>query len=213
MYLESPKIAVTGFLDARPARMDEKTLIAQLKQGSEQAFSLIYDRYWPRVCHFASLYLKQSGEIEDVVQEVFIRLWESRLSLRDDSDLGNFLFIVTRNLVFTRSRRSLDRSFYSLTVLNALSAGDETSDRAEHNDLKERIESLVGRMPEGRRKVFEMSRLRYMTYSEIASDLGISPKTVERHINEALKFLKAHLVSFVPAVPIFFINFFKSLWG
>lgn len=183
--------------------MDEKTLITQFKRGSEQAFGLIYDRYWSAVCHFASLYLRRTGEVEDVVQEVFIRLWEARLSLRDDTDLESFLFIVTRNLVFTRRRRSLDRSFYNLTVLNSLATGDETSQRAEHNDLEERIASLVEQMPGGRRTVFEMSRRKYMTYREISAALGISEKTVERHINEALKFLKAHLVTFIPAIPFF----------
>jgi RNA polymerase sigma-70 factor (ECF subfamily) len=193
--------------------MDEKNLIARFKQGSEHDFGLIYDRYWPTVCRFASLYLRQTSEVEDVVQEVFIRLWEARLSLRDDTDLKRFLFIVTRNLVFTRQRRSFDKSFYSITVLNALSTDEETSHRVERNDLEERIVSLVERMPKGRRKVFEMSRLKYMTYREISSELGVSEKTVERHINEALKYLKAHLVTVIPTVLFFFKDFFNSIWG
>lgn len=197
----------------RPCHMDEKMLIAQFKRGSEQAFGLIYDRYWSAVCHFASLYLRRTSEVEDVVQEVFTRLWEARLTLRDDSDLESYLFIVTRNLVFTRRRRSLNKSFYSLTVLNALSTGDETSQRAEHNDLKERLASLVETMPAGRRTVFEMSRQKYMTYREISTELGISEKTVERHINEALKFLRAHLVTFIPAILFFLQLFHLSVWG
>jgi RNA polymerase sigma-70 factor (ECF subfamily) len=189
--------------------MDDKVLISQLRQGSEQAFRRLYDRYWHSVCHFASLYLKRADEVEEVAQEVFIRLWEARLTLREDSSLEDFLFIVTRNLIFTRRRRSLDRSFYNLTVINALSDGSDTSREAELNDLVERLEKLVDRMPAGRRQVFEMSRRKYMSYREIASELGISEKTVERHINEALKYLKAHLF----AILLFFANFYKSLWG
>ncbi len=64
------------------------------------------------------MFLRILFYVEDVVQEVFIRLWEARLSLRDDTDLESFLFIVTRNLVFTRRRRSLDRSFGCLNHLN-----------------------------------------------------------------------------------------------
>ncbi len=174
---------------------------------------MLYDLYWHSVAHFASLYLKQADEIEDVVQEVFIRLWESRLSLRDDSDLESFLFIVTRNLIFTRQRKSFNRSFYNLTVVNALSDDTDSSHETEFNDLAERLETLVDRMPPVRRQVFEMSRRRYMSYREISSELGISEKTVERHINEALKYLKAHLEPIMTAISVFFTFFFKSFWG
>jgi len=192
---------------------DAKLLISQFKHGSERAFGLIYDRHWASVCHFASLYLKRRDEIEDVVQEVFIRLWEARLSLRDDSDLDDFLFIVTRNLIFTRRRASLSRSFYSLTVINALSDDSDTSRDVEFKELFENLEKLVEQMPPQRKTVFEMSRLRYMTYREIAVELGIAEKTVERHINEALKYIRTHLVSLSVAVTLFFANFFRHLWG
>ena len=174
---------------------------------------MLYDAYWHSVAHFASLYLKQADEIEDVVQEVFIRLWESRLSLRDDSDMESFLFIVTRNLIFTRQRKSLNRSFYNLTIINALSDDSDTSLETELKDLSERLDSLAGSMPPVRRQVFEMSRRRYMSYREISSELGISEKTVERHINEALKYLKAHLEPVMTAISFFFAIFFKSFWG
>jgi RNA polymerase sigma-70 factor (ECF subfamily) len=193
--------------------MDEKVEITQFRQGSEQAFGRLYDRHWHSVCHFASLYLKRADEIEEVVQEVFIRLWEARFTLRDDSDLESFLFVVTRNLIFTRRRRSFDKSFYSLTIINALSDNSDTAHGAELNDLVERLEKLVDRMPAARKQVFEMSRRRYMSYREISSELGITEKTVERHINEALKYLKSHLIAILAVVSIFSANFFRSLWG
>ena len=100
--------------------MEESRIIRLLKEGDRGAFSLLYKRYWQKVYGFCRLYLNSRERAEDVVQEVFIKLWEARELLREDDSPEGFLFIVTRNLVFNQYRKEVNEDYYKMTVLSAL---------------------------------------------------------------------------------------------
>ena len=100
--------------------MTEKELIILLKEGDEKAFTTLYRRYWSKVYNFSRLYLSSILEIEEVVQEVFVKVWESRSLLREDDNFKGFLFVITRNLVFNQFRRSFNENAYKLTVLSSI---------------------------------------------------------------------------------------------
>ena len=144
--------------------MSEKELIILLKNGDEKAFTTLYRLYWSKVYNFSRLYLSSITEVEEVVQEVFVKVWETRDFLRADDNFKGYLFIITRNLIFNQFRKSFNENAYKLTVLSA---------------------------------VFKMSRDEHLTYKEIATRLNISEKTVERHINEAIKFLKKNIMLYL----------------
>lgn len=173
--------------------IDDGKLIRELKENSHLAFRELYDGYWSNVYHFAALYLDDPEEIREVVQEVFLKVWEQRHKIDDSGHFDGFLFIITRNFIFNNSRKSFNTRFYSLTVINALSDNTVMEEDIEARNMHEKIEEVISAMPPQRRKVFEMSRKQYKSYKEIALKLRISEKTVERHINEALKFIKSHL--------------------
>ena len=163
--------------------MTEKELIILLKEGDEKAFTTLYRRYWSKVYNFSRLYLSSILEIEEVVQEVFVKVWESRSLLREDDNFKGFLFVITRNLVF--NQLSSIMPYYNLE--EELTAAD----------LQEFIEKMVKELPPRQQEVFNLSRNAHLTYKEISIRLNISEKTVERHINEALKFLKKNIMFYL----------------
>lgn len=97
--------------------MEERKLILLLKQGSKDAFTALYKQYWKQVYNFSRLYLTSADAAEEVVQEVFIKIWETREFLREDDHFKGLLFIITRNLIFNRHRKNVNEDFYKVTVL------------------------------------------------------------------------------------------------
>ena len=161
---------------------------------NEKAFTTLYRLYWSKVYNFSRLYLSSITEVEEVVQEVFVKVWETRDFLRADDNFKGYLFIITRNLIFNQFRKSFNENAYKLTVLSAAMDYYDMEDELSAADLKEFIKRMVGELPPRQQEVFKMSRDEHLTYKEIATRLNISEKTVERHINEAIKFLKKNIM-------------------
>lgn len=177
--------------------MTEKELITHLKNGDERAFTTLYRMFWPKVYNFSRLYLSSVTEVEEVVQEVFVKVWETRGLLREDDNFKGFLFIITRNHIFNQFRKSFNENAYKLTVLSSSMEYYDIEDELSAADLKEFILKMVNELPPRQQEVFKMSRNEQLTYKEISTRLNISEKTVERHINEALKFLKKNIMLYM----------------
>lgn len=195
--------------------MTEKDLILALKNGSENAFRELYNQYWLRVFGFASLYIRNNNEVKEIVQDVFIKLWEFRQFIREEENFKGYLFIITRNHIFNKSRsKSFNYAFYDATINNALEHSYDINNELDAKDLENHIDQLIREMPQQRQTVFVLSRKYHKSYKEIASELGISEKTVERHINEAIKYIKLNLKMLVLFL---FLDFFKKKnfwpWG
>lgn len=173
--------------------MDEKLLIRRLKEGDKEAFSLLYKHYWERIYAFGRLYLDRNERAEDVVQEVFVKIWESREFLREEENFKGLLFIITRNLIFNQYRKNVNEDFYKMTILAAMEASYSLEEEIEAGDLREYIDLLIRDLPPKRREIFDLSRKEHKTYKEIAALLQISEKTVENQIGEALKYLKRNI--------------------
>lgn len=174
--------------------MDEKELLTALKRGDCDAFSVLYKQYWSRVYNFSRLYLTTRDAAEEAVQEVFLKVWESRELIRESENFQGFLFIITRNLIFNRNRKHFNEDFYKLSVLSALESSYDLDAEIDARNLSEYIDRLIEELPPQRRLIFQLSRKEYKSYKEISLQLHISEKTVERQINEALKFLKRNLI-------------------
>ena len=179
----------------------QKQLIVSLKHGNEQAFSTVYQQYWKQVYNFTRLYLTNQEEAEEVVQDVFVRLWDSREFLREDDNFQGLLFIITRNLVFNQKRKSFNHDFYTISVIDALenSTDDISCDienEIEAHDLSNFIDQLISELPPQRQKIFNLSRKEQKSYKEIAEIMQLSEKTIEHQISEALKYLRKHMILF-----------------
>jgi RNA polymerase sigma-70 factor, ECF subfamily len=173
--------------------MSEQELIAALREGDKDSFAIIYKKYYGKVYDFSCLYLTSKREIEDVVQEVFLKLWNVRTFLKENEKLESYLFIITRNFIFNQFRKSFNENAYRVTVINGASEAYDIENNIEAKDLQEYIKNLVTELSPRQQEIFRLSREEHLTYNEIALRLGISEKTVERHINEALKFLRQNI--------------------
>lgn len=173
--------------------MTHKELIRKFKEGNEEAFSVIYKLYWEKVYHFSSLYITSPEDVAEVVQEVFIKLWEARHLVDEEQSFEGFLFIITRNKVFNHSRKQLNYAFLKVTVLQSIEKSYEEEDKLEMSDLKQHLSLLPSQLTERQQQIFRMSRQQYLTYKQIAEQLSISEKTVEYHMTVILKYLRKNL--------------------
>jgi RNA polymerase sigma-70 factor (ECF subfamily) len=179
--------------------MKEEELIEQVKNGNNIAFAALYDYYWQKVYNFTKLYVTSSDSISEIVQDVFVKFWESRHLLDSNRKVEGFLFIITRNIIFNKARSRMREDMFKMMVLRSIENEEpyNQEDRMVAEDLKEYIDRLIAVLPERQREIFLMSREENMTYREIALRCGIGEKAVERHIHLTLKFLKKNLLLFM----------------
>ena len=169
----------------------ESKILQELKKGNHSAFEEIFERYSKPLFQFSLSYLKSEEAAEDIVQEVFIKIWNNRKELKTDTSFQSYLFTIALNAV--------RKYFNQLSRLNELkhnilfdSSGrtPDFDDRSDFQVMLNRLEKLINQMPEKRREVFIKKKIEEKSLKEISEELNITTKTVEYHITEAMKFLK-----------------------
>jgi RNA polymerase sigma-70 factor (ECF subfamily) len=171
----------------------DKTL-KELSKDQESSLEHLYAYYYPRLYEFSRSFLKVEQGIDDILQEVFIRIWQNRRKIKDPASFNSYIFTITRNLLLNELRRRLNHQSLKEEIRNLSIAKEyENADQTQFRDLKTRVEELVAALPERQKEVFVLSRSEGLSHKEIASRLQITTKTVEYHISLALKFLKTNL--------------------
>ena len=148
-------------------------MLDRFRQGDANAFASLYRTHWNQVFRFSRLYLKNDEDAEDVVQEVFIRLWQIHERIHPDGNFSGLLFIITRNLIFNRFHKQIDPLSFKVSVLAALESSDDIESEVSARDLAEYIDRLIDLMPTRQRQVFNMSRREHKSYREIAEELNL----------------------------------------
>lgn len=173
--------------------IDDRLLVEQIKDGSKDAFRLLYDRYGIKIYRFALSYLKSGLDAEELVQEVFLKLWDKRKSLNSLLNIRAFLYKVAVNTIYDFIRRkNVEQAFLNFAE-GKTTLTDETWQEIIFNDMIAQMNSLMMQMPEQRRKIFKMSKENGLSNDEIADVLGLSKRTVENQIYRATAFLKENL--------------------
>jgi len=180
-------------LAARELNLEKET-IKRLAEGDKEAFTQIYHAYAEKVFYLALRYMKTRALAENLTQEVFIKLWETRERLDTGFSFNSYLFTITRNAVFNIHRKNLNE----LTYLNHLGRVFEYSAASTEEDfnlseLQQLLNGYIENLPEQRKKVFKLSRLEGLSHKEISEKLGLSEKTIATHIRLALKTLRSLL--------------------
>jgi len=179
----------------------EDFLVSELQKGSINAFEKIYNLHSLRIERFARHYLPEKAEVDDVVQNVFITLWEKRETLRTQCRLINFLLVLTRNHCISKLREHKVRLGYSnmkskeykLALLNIYSLKQLHEDSLLNFDMDRIIERAIDDLPSKCREVFLKSKVEGFKHKEIAEELKISEKTVEKRITLSLQALRLAL--------------------
>ncbi|MBD1421714.1 RNA polymerase sigma factor [Sphingobacterium chuzhouense] len=169
----------------------DKDVLALFITGEEDAFERIYYTYVERVFNVSFFLVKDTGWSDDIVQEVFIKLWENRAKIQSDQDLWTYIYVLTKRLSLNKLR-SIKRSYNCFERLwDGLSeTSDSTYDIIAAKELKMKIQNFLNSLPPQQKKVFSLSRIDGFSYQEIADQLDISINTVKNHIVQATKSLK-----------------------
>lgn len=187
-----------------------KKLIADLKIGSTEAFKIIYDMYAPRLYRFAYTLTKSSLDSADIVQEVFVRLWENRDRISDDKPLESFLFVIGRNLFVTAYRKRLSSQRYAdyTEYLDSFQTTDTAASAMEYDEYKRSLSHAFKLLPMRQRQIIHLSKWKGMKNSEIARKLNLSEQTVKNQLSLGLKTLKMSLAKIeLPVIFLFFLHF------
>lgn len=173
---------------------DDKSLLLKIAGGDQQAFRLIFDAYSNRVFTYAFRYLKSKELSEEIVQEVFLKIWVKRDSLPGISNFGGFIRTVTNNLTFDALRkRALDYKTANDTQHKWSDLDNATEEDIMLKDSRAYMAMAIDQLPKQQKLVYQMCYIDGLKQKEVAKQLNISPLTVKVHLREAIKNLKSHL--------------------
>lgn len=175
----------------------EKNFAERLRNDDKKVIDEIFAMYHMRIFRFSVAYLKNEDDAYDIVQDVFIKVWESRLSIQPDTNFDAFIFTIAKNTVLSLFRKRLtEQKYFDYLSQNATSNSHDTEEQTDYVFLRQKYEQLVETLPEKRKEIFVLSREKGLTNKEIALRQGISEKTVEDHLTKALAYMKKQLNSY-----------------
>jgi len=178
-------------LDPDEIKYEESKLIALLAEDSEYAFQLLYDRHRRRIYQTALRYLKSPILAQEVVQDVFLKLWFNRKNLKTDQPVEAWLYTITKNNLLNRIKKIANEW---RAIKGASHLSEKFVDNIENNmqsaQYNELLQKAIAHLPEQQQKVFTLARYEQLTYIEIGEHLGISPLTVKTHMSRALDSIK-----------------------
>ncbi|HEY0176767.1 MAG TPA: RNA polymerase sigma-70 factor [Pedobacter sp.] len=176
----------------------DSELVSLLKKDDQLAYNEIYQRYkWVLFLH-AIKRIRNREEAKDIVQELFVTLWDKRKELDLTGHLSGYLYTAVRNRVIKFISHQQVASVYISSLGNSISAGICITDhRIRESNLAAIIEREIQELPEKMKEVFILSRRHNLSHKEIAAQLGIEETTVKRQVSNALKILRTKLGLFV----------------
>ena len=173
-------------------------LLTKLRLGDLKAFKEIYELYKLKVTRVAYRYCLDKADAEEVLQDVFMKLWNNKEKINAGQNFDNYLFTITKNTVLDKiksyklEKENLSKYFaHHKTV-----ATDQTEQHILHHELQQLLAEVLVELPPKRRRIFEMNRLEGYTYQQITEALQISSGTVEKQMSKALKVVKKKLTGY-----------------
>lgn len=169
----------------------ENQLIDELRKGSHRAFDTIYRMYSKRLYAYSLQFTKSPEEAEEIVQEVFLRLWTHRAAIRQDVTLRSLLFVMAKHHLINSYRQKLNAPEYEEYVeyIHALPA-EEAHSRLEYQEFLARLRRIMQTLPATQQRVIRLSRIEGLSHKEIAEKLSLSEQTVKNQLSLGLKTLR-----------------------
>lgn len=175
-------------------QLEDSELMECLSHDDRKAFEHIFRTYYQDLCRFGVTYVKDMDVSEELVQQIFINIWERRYELSISTSMKSYLFTAVRNKSFNYLKLQLPKEYKKVDIDDV--GFIDTSNKEEDivfEDLKEYVAKAIDTLPGKCKTIFNLSRNSGLTYKEIAEELDISVKTVENQIGIALKKLREQL--------------------
>ncbi|MDR2533570.1 MAG: RNA polymerase sigma-70 factor [Tannerellaceae bacterium] len=166
--------------------IDKNRMIEAMNQGEQEVFNLVFSQYFSKVKRFLAGFLDHSGDAEDLAQDVFVKLWESRSLLPCIDNLNAYIYSMSRNILYDHLKRSGRIKYHFTDSMPDVADINALYDLLFAGDLEKHLDRIIESMPSQRKTVFTLSRKDGLSNDEIAACLQISRRTVETHISAAL---------------------------
>jgi RNA polymerase sigma-70 factor (ECF subfamily) len=172
----------------------DTSLVRRLKENDKRAFELIFNKFNRKLYFFTLGYVHSEAESEEIIQNVFVSLWENRDMLSDAFPIQNYLYKVTVNHIYNYFKHQLVRRRYvENMILEGTDIDQETVQDILTNDLGEIVNKIIGELPLRQKVIYRLSRVEGLSHLEIAQRLGLSVRSVENQIYRALKYIREKL--------------------
>uniref|UniRef100_UPI003216308B RNA polymerase sigma factor n=1 Tax=uncultured Draconibacterium sp. TaxID=1573823 RepID=UPI003216308B len=189
--------------------LTEEGLCEALKSGEIKAFDALYYKYHKRLFAFVYKFLKNWHDTEDLVQKVFVIIWEKRKNIDPGKPFSSYIFRIARNEVYDWLKKKALTEYCDTYLLGDITQVDDSIERKK---IVELVYSLIKKIPERRRQIFLLNRDEGLTYKQIAVKLNISENTVDTQIRNSLNFLRKELPKYLKAAILFLAtNLFKFI--
>ncbi len=163
-------------------------VVKELKKGSVKAFDNLFNKYAQRLYNFSIKYLKSAEEAEEVVQEVFLYIWEKRDGLRPESSFNAYLFTIAHNIIKKYFlKKAKDNTFKNDFIFEFLKQGNNLDEIIDYKFLLNKVETIIDSLPGRRKEIFIKRKYNGLPVKQIAKELNISPNTVENQLAAAQK--------------------------
>lgn len=173
----------------------EGELLLMVSAGDEKAFRQIYEQYWNRIYTMALLYFKSPVVAQDMVQEIFLKVWVSRSELPAITSFGAWLHIIARNFLITTLRKRTTQYVWGMEDIGAIP--DQVPAVDEQLAMKEMaglIHKAIEQLPPRQQMIYRMGREQGLKLTEVAVTLNLSHNTVREHMSKALKNIRGYLL-------------------
>jgi RNA polymerase sigma-70 factor, ECF subfamily len=175
---------------------EDLNLFIKLKNGDRKAFETLFKTWYAPLCLYAQSIVYDGDEVEEIVQGFFVKLWERKASIDISTSVKNYLFSSIKNHCFNYLKHQKIKVKHHDYTLQHADQPIDASDYCMETELMEKIEASIEALSPRRREIFLLSRNKGLKYREIAEELGISIKTVETQMGQALKELREKLASY-----------------
>jgi RNA polymerase sigma-70 factor (family 1) len=168
---------------------DEQQLLMQLAQSDEKAFHALYQRYFSKVYAMSLHYMPDVFRAQDMVQEVFGRVWQHRFELQNIRHFEAWIITITRNLLINELRKMYPTGWPPQDTENA-----DPQKTLEYRELENLLKAAIGKLSTRQREVYQLSRVEGFSHKEIAQRLGISIDVSREHLSKALRNIRSFLL-------------------
>jgi len=166
-------------------------LFEKVKLGDQKSFDLLFDRYYNSLCNYAFLYLKESALTQEIVADVYIKIWNNRESIEINTNLKSYFYRSTHNEVISHLRKARLKTIPLDNINDMGKPIDETPETLMINkEVCTTFSNLINSLPKQAGLVFRLHKVDGLTYKQIANVLGLSVKTIENHMGRALKTMR-----------------------
>ena len=173
-------------------------------------FTQLFDCYYVRLSYYANTFIDDFDVCRDLVQEIYIKLWEKQLINFSEEELEKFIYRSVKNACLDHIRQQKVRQNSRVFILERLLEQEEVHiPEVEITELANKIEDIINELPEQTSHIFRLSRYENMSYPEIAEKLDLTVKGVEYHMSKALKSLQLQLKDYLPVIICFLGHFDK----